>query len=65
MYFLPFSNYRIFEFFIKTKYQVFTKEEIEFIADLCKEFNCLYLSDEVYEWLLYDDNQHFRVGESF
>lgn len=42
--------------------KVFSQEEIEFIADLCKEFNVLYLSDEVYEWLLYDDNKHFRVA---
>lgn len=42
--------------------KIFTREEIEFIADLCKEYNCLYLSDEVYEWLVYDDNEHFRAA---
>jgi len=41
--------------------KVFTKEEIEFIADLCKEYNCLYLSDEVYEWLAFD-KEHIRAA---
>lgn len=42
--------------------KVFTHEEIEFIADLCKKHNSLYISDEVYEWLVYDDNKHIRAA---
>jgi len=40
--------------------KVFTRDEIEFVADLCKKHNVLYISDEVYEWLVYDDHEHVR-----
>lgn len=42
--------------------KVFTRDEVEFIADLCKKHNCLYISDEVYEWLVYDDREHVRAA---
>ena len=42
---------------------MFSKEEITFIADLCKKHNCLYISDEVYEWICYDSNGAFRAGK--
>lgn len=32
------------------------------IADLCQKFNVLCVSDEVYEWIVYDDNEHIRIG---
>ncbi|XP_066922887.1 kynurenine--oxoglutarate transaminase 3-like [Clytia hemisphaerica] len=41
--------------------KMFDQEEIEFIADLCKKHNVLYISDEVYEWLHYE-NKHVRVA---
>lgn len=31
------------------------------IADLCKKHNVLCVSDEVYEWLIYDGNEHVRM----
>ncbi len=34
--------------------KVFTREEIEFIADLCKEFDAMAFTDEIYEHILYD-----------
>lgn len=34
--------------------KVFTSEELEFIADLCKEFDALCFTDEIYEHILYD-----------
>ena len=37
-------------------------EELEFIASLCKKHNALYISDEVYEWIVYDDRKHIRMG---
>ena len=34
--------------------KVFTKGELEFIADLCKEFDALCFTDEIYEHIIYD-----------
>jgi len=42
--------------------KVFTLEELEFIASLCKKHNVLYISDEVYEWIVYDDRKHIRMA---
>jgi aminotransferase len=33
--------------------KVFTREEMEFIADLCREFDALCFTDEIYEHILY------------
>jgi aminotransferase len=33
--------------------KVFTKDELEFIASLCKEFDALCFTDEIYEHILY------------
>ncbi len=32
------------------------------IADLCKEHNVIAISDEVYEWLVYEGNEHIRIA---
>ncbi|XP_047134845.1 kynurenine--oxoglutarate transaminase 3 isoform X1 [Hydra vulgaris] len=42
--------------------KVFTHEEIEFIGNLCKKYNALYISDEVYEWLVYQGSEHIRAA---
>lgn len=42
--------------------KVFTRKELERIADLCKKWNVLCLSDEVYEWMVYRPNEHIRMG---
>ena len=34
--------------------KVFTREELEFIAGLCKEFDALCFTDEIYEHIIYD-----------
>ena len=34
--------------------KVFTRSEMEFIADLCKEFDAMAFTDEIYEHILYD-----------
>ena len=34
--------------------KVFTREELEFIADLCKEHDALCFTDEIYEHIIYD-----------
>ncbi|THH12218.1 hypothetical protein EW145_g149 [Phellinidium pouzarii] len=42
--------------------KVFTREELEKIADLAKEFNLIVLSDEVYDCLVFDGNEHVRIA---
>jgi aminotransferase len=34
--------------------KVFTRSELEFIADLCKEFDALCFTDEIYEHIIFD-----------
>uniref|UniRef100_T1P7L4 Aminotransferase class 1 and 2 n=1 Tax=Musca domestica TaxID=7370 RepID=T1P7L4_MUSDO len=41
--------------------KVFKQKELELIADLCKKWNVLCLSDEVYEWMVFDGNKHIRI----
>jgi kynurenine--oxoglutarate transaminase/cysteine-S-conjugate beta-lyase/glutamine--phenylpyruvate transaminase len=43
--------------------QVFTLEELEYIANLCQKYNIICISDEVYEWITYDKNKkHIRIS---
>lgn len=42
--------------------KVFTREELGFIADLCKQYNIIAITDEVYEHLVYDDNKHTYIA---
>ncbi|MFQ5664686.1 MAG: pyridoxal phosphate-dependent aminotransferase [Terriglobia bacterium] len=42
--------------------KVFTREELEFIRDLCVEFNALALTDEIYEHILYDGAKHVSIA---
>ncbi len=37
--------------------KVFSRQEMEFIADLCKEFDALAFTDEIYEHIIYDERQ--------
>ncbi|REJ76354.1 MAG: aminotransferase class I/II-fold pyridoxal phosphate-dependent enzyme [Acidobacteria bacterium] len=37
--------------------KVFTRSEMEFIADLCKEFEVICFTDEIYEHILFDETQ--------
>lgn len=36
--------------------KVFSKEELEFIADLCREFDVLCFTDEIYEHIIYGES---------
>ncbi|MEQ1921390.1 MAG: aminotransferase class I/II-fold pyridoxal phosphate-dependent enzyme [Pyrinomonadaceae bacterium] len=36
--------------------KVYTRDELEFIADLCKEFDALCFTDEIYEHIIYSGN---------
>ncbi|XP_028165953.1 kynurenine--oxoglutarate transaminase 3 [Ostrinia furnacalis] len=42
--------------------KVFTRSELEVIANLCKKHNVLCLSDEVYEWMVYEPQKHVRIA---
>nr|XP_009943226.1 PREDICTED: LOW QUALITY PROTEIN: kynurenine--oxoglutarate transaminase 3 [Opisthocomus hoazin] len=42
--------------------KVFTKEELQVIADLCVKHDTLCISDEVYEWLVYKGNKHIKIA---
>ncbi|XP_023318658.1 kynurenine--oxoglutarate transaminase 3-like [Trichogramma pretiosum] len=42
--------------------KVFDREELTFIADLVKKWDAIALVDEVYEWLVYDGNEHIRFA---
>ncbi|XP_026463423.1 kynurenine--oxoglutarate transaminase 3-like isoform X1 [Ctenocephalides felis] len=42
--------------------KVFTLEELEFIAELCKKWNVLCISDEVYEWMVFKPHKHIRIA---
>lgn len=37
--------------------KVFTRDEMEFIADLCKEFDALVFTDEIYEHIVYREKR--------
>ncbi|HEX5432658.1 MAG TPA: aminotransferase class I/II-fold pyridoxal phosphate-dependent enzyme [Candidatus Angelobacter sp.] len=42
--------------------KVFTRAELEFIRDLCVEFNVLAITDEIYEHILYDGTKHIAMA---
>jgi len=41
--------------------KVFTREELQAIADLCQEFDALAITDEIYEHILYDGAVHVPI----
>ncbi len=41
--------------------RVFTLEELTVIANLCQEFDCLCITDEIYEHIVYDGLTHIPV----
>jgi len=42
--------------------KVFTREELELIAELCQEHNTLAITDEIYEHILYDGAEHISMA---
>lgn len=42
--------------------KVFTREELEFIAALCAQWNVLAVTDEIYEHILYDGAKHVSMA---
>uniref|UniRef100_A0A8C7ESW4 Kynurenine--oxoglutarate transaminase 1 n=1 Tax=Neovison vison TaxID=452646 RepID=A0A8C7ESW4_NEOVI len=43
--------------------KVFSKAELELVASLCQQHDVICISDEVYQWLVYDGHQHISIGE--
>lgn len=41
---------------------VYSKEELEMIADIAVKHNIFVISDEIYEKLIYDDNKHISIA---
>ena len=44
-------------------FQIYSRSELEMIADLCKKHNTIAIMDEVYEWMTYADEKHIRMGQ--
>ena len=42
--------------------KVFSREELEEIANLCQKWDCLAITDEIYEHILYDGEQHCSIA---
>ncbi|KAK4882021.1 hypothetical protein RN001_005340 [Aquatica leii] len=42
--------------------KVFSEKELMEIGNLCKKWNVLCISDEVYEWLAYEPKQHIKIA---
>jgi aminotransferase len=42
--------------------KVFTRAELECIAALCREFDVLAITDEIYEHILYDGTEHVPIA---
>lgn len=42
--------------------RVYTREELQLIADLCIQHDVIVISDEVYEHLIYEGHQHIAIA---
>ena len=42
--------------------RVFNSEELTAIAELCQEFDTIAVTDEIYEYILYDGRKHTSIG---
>lgn len=42
--------------------KVFSRQELEFIADLCIKWNVIAITDEIYEHILYDSAEHIAMA---
>ena len=42
--------------------KVFRRDELQQIADLCCEYDCLAITDEIYEHMIYDERPHVSIG---
>ena len=42
--------------------KVFSKDELHFIAQLCRRYDLLAITDEIYEHIVYDNHRHLCLG---
>jgi aminotransferase len=42
--------------------KVFTRNELQFIAELCQEFDAYAFADEIYEYIIYNDEPHVSIA---
>lgn len=42
--------------------KVFNEKELKFIADLCIKNDCIAITDEIYEHILYDNRKHISIA---
>ncbi|XP_058380218.1 kynurenine--oxoglutarate transaminase 1 isoform X1 [Diceros bicornis minor] len=42
--------------------KVFSRAELELVASLCQQHDVVCISDEVYQWLVYDGYQHISIA---
>ncbi len=42
--------------------KVFTRAELQEIAELCCEHDCIAITDEIYEYMIYDGKPHISIG---
>ncbi|MDH2901229.1 MAG: pyridoxal phosphate-dependent aminotransferase [archaeon] len=42
--------------------KIYTKKELKFLADLCNDYDAICFTDEIYEHILYDGNEHISIG---
>lgn len=42
--------------------KVFSKEELEVIAGLCIKHDCIAITDEIYEYIIYDGKEHILLA---
>jgi aspartate/methionine/tyrosine aminotransferase len=42
--------------------KVFTRQELEAVAELCQEFNTIAISDEIYEYINFTDRPHISIA---
>lgn len=42
--------------------RVFTRGELKLIADLCVDYDVIAVTDEIYEYILYDNKKHISIG---
>jgi L-glutamine---4-(methylsulfanyl)-2-oxobutanoate aminotransferase len=42
--------------------RVFTRAELQEVANLCQEYGVIAVTDEIYEYILYDNQPHVSIG---
>lgn len=42
--------------------KVFSSAELNIVSDICQDHNLIALTDEIYEYIIYDNKKHFSLG---